>query len=267
MNREEEDTLQSRHQHKEIRIPDNENSSSDEDEGTVSAALAASSHPAAPAHAAAADAAAPFSSPAPPYPGPRRSCANGLCRAAPGPAAVTFCAIQLEVAEDAPDVDLRFSRGKSLEDVFKTLDLANWSEPSKAMSSRKKSRGRRQMAEVTVQTFTGDDLGAAKEEASATASGAEAVAATKGEESKKSSKESTPASTASSKDSSAKDGSDSGCLNFVSGNPFVEVTKGVLHLYKENETTSLEEGVIRSQMLCKTRFVGMWNLDFSKNFF
>ena len=40
-------------------------------------------------------------------------------------------------------------------------------------------------------------------------------------------------------------------INFVSGNPFVEVTKGILHLYKENETTSLEEGVLRSQMLCK----------------
>jgi len=39
-------------------------------------------------------------------------------------------------------------------------------------------------------------------------------------------------------------------INFVSGNPFVEVTKGILHLYKENETTSLEEGVLRSQMLC-----------------
>ena len=39
-------------------------------------------------------------------------------------------------------------------------------------------------------------------------------------------------------------------INFVSGNPFVEVTKGILHLYKENETTSLDEGVLRSQMLC-----------------
>jgi len=39
-------------------------------------------------------------------------------------------------------------------------------------------------------------------------------------------------------------------INFVSGNPFVEVTKGILHLYKENETTSLEEGILRSQMLC-----------------
>lgn len=39
-------------------------------------------------------------------------------------------------------------------------------------------------------------------------------------------------------------------LKFVSGNPFVEVTKGVIHLYKENQATSLEDGVIRSPMLC-----------------
>ena len=50
--------------------------------------------------------------------------------------------------------------------------------------------------------------------------------------------------------SSAGDEQKDSMINFVSGNPFVEVTKGILHLYKENETTSLEEGVLRSQMLC-----------------
>ena len=66
-----------------------------------------------------------------PFPGPRRSCVNGLCRAAPPPAAVAFCAIQLEVAEEAPDIDFYFNRGKSLEDVFHTLrlDLPTWCEP------------------------------------------------------------------------------------------------------------------------------------------
>ncbi|XP_043199621.1 BRCA1-associated protein-like [Amphibalanus amphitrite] len=37
---------------------------------------------------------------------------------------------------------------------------------------------------------------------------------------------------------------------FISGNPFVEVTKGLLHLYKENAMTSLEEGTERSEMIC-----------------
>ena len=46
------------------------------------------------------------------------------------------------------------------------------------------------------------------------------------------------------------DGVTANTISFVSGNPFVEVTKGILHLYKENTTTSLEEGVLRSQMIC-----------------
>ena len=64
----------------------------------------------------------------------------------------------------------------------------------------------------------------------------------------------TPASVASSSSASAATtsaASNADAVNFISGNPFVEVTKGVLHLYKENQTTSLEEGVIRSQMICK----------------
>lgn len=39
-------------------------------------------------------------------------------------------------------------------------------------------------------------------------------------------------------------------INFFSGNPFVEVTKGILHLYKENQMTSLRDDVARSQMIC-----------------
>ncbi len=108
------------------------------------------------------------------------------------------------------------------------------------MSSRKKARGRRQTGEVTVETFLAKEENTGEKEK-------------KGEESK--SKESTPASTASSAESGKETlGSQ---LNFVSGNPFVEVTKGVLHLYKENQSTSLEEGVIRSQMLCKRKFICM----------
>ena len=62
----------------------------------------------------------------------------------------------------------------------------------------------------------------------------------------------TSSSRRSTKDSTPLDGTNtaSDTINFVSGNPFVEVTKGILHLYKENSTTSLEEGVLRSQMIC-----------------
>lgn len=37
-------------------------------------------------------------------------------------------------------------------------------------------------------------------------------------------------------------------VNFFSGNPFVEVTKGIIHLYKNNERTEIMEGL--SKTLC-----------------
>ncbi|XP_001946888.1 BRCA1-associated protein isoform X1 [Acyrthosiphon pisum] len=39
-------------------------------------------------------------------------------------------------------------------------------------------------------------------------------------------------------------------INFISGNPFVEVTKGVLHVYKENKLTPVDNASNRSQMIC-----------------
>lgn len=37
-------------------------------------------------------------------------------------------------------------------------------------------------------------------------------------------------------------------ISFFSGNPFIEVTKGIIHLYKNNELTEVKEGV--SKTLC-----------------
>lgn len=39
-------------------------------------------------------------------------------------------------------------------------------------------------------------------------------------------------------------------ISFISGNPFVEVTKGILHLFKEDEHTSMERASHRSQTVC-----------------
>uniref|UniRef100_A0A1B6CU37 BRCA1-associated protein n=1 Tax=Clastoptera arizonana TaxID=38151 RepID=A0A1B6CU37_9HEMI len=39
-------------------------------------------------------------------------------------------------------------------------------------------------------------------------------------------------------------------IPFISGNPFVETTKGILHLYKENELTTVKNAVVRSQTVC-----------------
>lgn len=39
-------------------------------------------------------------------------------------------------------------------------------------------------------------------------------------------------------------------VSFVSGNPFVEITKGILHLYKENELTTMDKAASSSQTVC-----------------
>ncbi|XP_020613706.1 BRCA1-associated protein-like [Orbicella faveolata] len=41
-----------------------------------------------------------------------------------------------------------------------------------------------------------------------------------------------------------------GKVAFFCGNPMVEIIKGIIHIYKNNEMTSLSEGVKRSEMIC-----------------
>ncbi|XP_031570682.1 BRCA1-associated protein-like isoform X2 [Actinia tenebrosa] len=41
-----------------------------------------------------------------------------------------------------------------------------------------------------------------------------------------------------------------GRIGFFSGNPTVETVKGILHIYKSNEMTSLTKGISRSQTIC-----------------
>ncbi|KAK6629916.1 hypothetical protein RUM43_003737 [Polyplax serrata] len=41
-----------------------------------------------------------------------------------------------------------------------------------------------------------------------------------------------------------------GTISFVSGNPFVETTRGILHLYKENILSTLESGSERCNIIC-----------------
>lgn len=158
---------------------------------------------------------------------------------------VSLCAIQLEISEDSEQLlsdDINFNCGRSIEDLFENLTMSTQpSKPVRSQSLRERTKGNRKMSDITVQTYTDFEAGATA--------------------SSKSSKETSPSienssatssSRRSTKDSTPLDGTNTApdTINFVSGNPFVEVTKGILHLYKENSTTSLEEGVLRSQMIC-----------------
>ena len=177
------------------------------------------------------------------------------------PQRVSFCALQLEIADSAGN-DLKhieFNRGKSLEDLFEP-GLASFPPTSfkEGIAAARRARGKRLMGEISVTTFDiMDKLNAAAASgqrapsSSAHTSKESTPASERGEASKPSTKESTPASVGAASTASSSSAADKdSVINFISGNPFVEVTKGVLHLYKENQTTSLEEGVIRSQLLC-----------------
>ena len=157
---------------------------------------------------------------------------------------VSLCALQIEIAEDSEPVsDIDFNCGRSIEDLLENLTMSTQlPKPVRSQSLRERARGNRKMSDVTIETYTDFDAGGA------------------GPATSNSSKETSPSveNTSSSVTSSRRSTKDStplegnaDTINFVSGNPFVEVTKGILHLYKENSTTSLEDGVLRSHMICK----------------
>lgn len=101
------------------------------------------------------------------------------------------------------------------------------------MSSQSKYRsirGRRQVKDVTIETYS------STESSSATASLLKAETSKKEKPSKKSTEEKLTSGCSVDKDEKTKSNVVDLRLEpitFVSGNPFVEVTKGILHLYKE----------------------------------
>lgn len=163
---------------------------------------------------------------------------------------VSFCAVRLELDENSNDVDIEFNCNRTIEDLLGNLSLSEAARPVKPIldeKTRHRNRGHRLMSKIVVETimdFGTDHVAHASKES--TPGDATNSTLSSRESSKRSTKDSTPAGAAGS------DGEplNPDLINFVSGNPFVEVTKGILHLYKENQTTSLEDGVIRSQMIC-----------------
>jgi len=159
---------------------------------------------------------------------------------------VSLCAIQFEVSEDSVPLsdDINFNCGRSFEDLFENLTMSTQpTKPTRSQSLRERTKGNRKMSDITVQTYTDFEATATSSKSSKeTSPSVENSSATSS--SRRSTKDNTPL------DGATTASATSDTINFVSGNPFVEVTKGILHLYKENSTTSLEEGVLRSQMIC-----------------
>ena len=144
---------------------------------------------------------------------------------------VSLCALQLEIADEAELIsdDFDFNCGRSIEDCLENLTMSTQiPKPVRSQSLRERTRGNRKMSDVTIETYTDFESKETSPENSSVSS------------SRRSTKDSTPLDSGANNDS----------ISFISGNPFVEVTKGILHLYKENSTTSLEDGVLRSHMIC-----------------
>ena len=176
---------------------------------------------------------------------------------------VSLCALQIEIAEDSEPVsDIDFNCGRSIEDLLENLTMSTQlPKPVRSQSLRERARGNRKMSDVTIETYTDFDAGGA---GPATSNSSKETSPSVDEKSS-----SVTSSRRSTKDSTPLEGN-ADTINFVSGNPFVEVTKGILHLYKENSTTSLEDGVLRSHMICKSYtsvFDGLYTIILQVLFF
>ncbi|CAC5377539.1 BRAP [Mytilus coruscus] len=55
-------------------------------------------------------------------------------------------------------------------------------------------------------------------------------------------------------------------IHFYSGNPMVEKTRGILHLYKDNQITSLKSGVPRSELICMVAVPAAYTIHDLLNF-
>ena len=163
---------------------------------------------------------------------------------------ISLCALQIETSEDAQPLseDVNFNCGHgSIEYCLENLTMSTHiPKPVRSQSLRERTRGNRKMSDVTIETYT--DF----ETVTNSSSAANVTNSSSKETSPSVENSSVSSSRRSTKDSTPMDGTGitANTISFVSGNPFVEVTKGILHLYKENSTTSLEEGVLRSQMIC-----------------
>lgn len=131
-----------------------------------------------------------------------------------GEVLVSICHLRLELASPVPPLqqDINFRSNH-----WTAMPKSKAPAPTKSEAAMAAERGQRRMEEVVVETY------ASKAATSSSSSSREASAQ--------------PQTTATEP------------LAFFSGNPFVEKTEGILHLYKADEATKLGPGGRRSLML------------------
>lgn len=158
---------------------------------------------------------------------------------------ITTCGICIETQSDCLDLDIAFQSefdSMATGNESKGLKMEEPGQDSEAAQVMlEKSRGNRKPGEIVVETYTqGDGTWADMVSASLPT---KKSSKTPSKESTPFSKESSRRSTKESTPASFDDKSDH--LNFISGNPFVEVTKGIIHLFKDKQ-----DDVVTSEMMC-----------------
>lgn len=145
---------------------------------------------------------------------------------------VSLCVIRIEICEDHSESKIR---GKNFHShplkVIKYRSKFLFSEEGNAMTSRGKlpsNRGRRQMKDITIKTYSNPE-------------NTESASLLKTDSLKKSKKAGSKSGPSKDQNVSKKDEKTRSNvvdlrlepITFVSGNHIMEVTKGILHLYKE----------------------------------
>ncbi|XP_011315418.1 BRCA1-associated protein isoform X2 [Fopius arisanus] len=138
---------------------------------------------------------------------------------------VSLCVIRVEIVDpEAEETAIGFTTG--------------------TMAARK-TRGRREPRDITVESYASVTEGPVPLLSSQGSSKPHSRPT-----SEESSSSSNQVSTATVEGSPPNASSPTDQINFISGNPFVEVTKGILHLYKEDELTEKHSAADRSHTIC-----------------
>ena len=117
----------------------------------------------------------------------------------------------------------------------------------------KKHRGSREMKEIEIETLSLNESKNCQESTSASGQVFSSINLKSNVNVKETSPESNSSAGATSSFTAANANAKLGSINqiqFLSGNHYIEVTKGILHLYKENKRTPLGEEAERSEMIC-----------------
>jgi len=185
---------------------------------------------------------------------------------------VHFYGLTVETISEAPSLNINYGQKLIVMSQDDSVDGAvggaeevrerRGSGSQSLVQKQFKERGQRKPTDVIVETFVSPGDESWTERAAASVLTRKASSRSLGSSSKENtpvSKETTPVSKESTPASDRRTGKDSTPLsmddkiNFISGNPFVEVTKGIIHLFKQSllaGTSSQQTPAVDTEMMC-----------------